>query len=741
MTVLLLDFLPAVRHGENLSLRLPIVQDNFLYWSMLRKLVSFWLLLFALIPFGAEAQDTLVFDGSGKNLNRSIASEFTIYESDSLYTYREYFERVQNKNLRGRSIESSVENLDFTTSYYFIYFAIKNNTGKSQTFYLETARPITNYVRILHETHRSKRRYVEGIAGDGIPFDKKSIHNNRSILPLFIPKDSTINYALVIGSDGEAVTLPMIFWSEEQFEKVSQKRQFRAGIFYGIFIFVIIIYGTFYILLRDRLFLLYTVYVAFAGLLQFALDGYVHQYIFTSGGYMTHHSVILIAGTTVFFALSYATKYLELRGRNLLISNIFLGQVAVTTLASLIPGVIFETCYPLINLFSLLSLIFLLVIGIRVRKRQTVSPLFLTGLFLLLSGGMFFILGNVGVIDAPEYTQYGLKAGTLAEIICLSILMAGKYKQMQDEKEATQKLLVDELEARNRLIQETNLRLEATVKERTKEIEQKRAELAEKNQDLMDSINYAERIQSALLPPHQQIQKWLTDFFIFFQPKDVLSGDFYWMEEVTTSGKNPQRLLLYATADCTGHGVPGAFVSVVCNNLLKLSKIQSDVNTPGEALDFIDREINSQLNPEFKEQEIRDGMDVALCAINFDTMELQYSGAKMPLYLLRDDEITVYKGDRQAIGNDTKDADFRFSTLTIPLKSGDKLYTFSDGIPDQFGGQDEKKFLTKRLKALILENAHLPMEDQKRAVAKAMQSWMVRTSQIDDMLLMGVQIP
>ena len=134
-------------------------------------------------------------------------------------------------------------------------------------------------------------------------------------------------------------------------------------------------------------------------------------------------------------------------------------------------------------------------------------------------------------------------------------------------------------------------------------------------------------------------------------------------------------------------------------------------------------------------------MDVALCAINFDTLQMQFAGAKMPLYLLRDGEIIVYKGDSHAIGNDTKEADFRFTSLEIQLKSGDILYTFSDGIPDQFGGPRDKKFLTKRLKELLLKNAHLPMEDQKKEVEMAVNLWMNDTAQIDDMILMGIKIP
>ncbi|MDB3907669.1 SpoIIE family protein phosphatase [Crocinitomicaceae bacterium] len=709
---------------------------------MLRNVVSLLLLLCALIPFQGLSQDTIVFDGSGKNLNRSIANQFTIYSSDKYYDFSALGDKETWNKMEKRKIERSVENLDFTTQHHYIHMILINKSGTNQLIYLETARPITNTVEFLPSRHGQLDWSEVRQSGDGIPFNKKWTKTNRTVLPFYMEVNDTLRGMLIVGSDGEAVTLPIIFWDKQTFETGLIQGQFNSGLFYGIFIFVIIIYATFFVLLKDRLFLLYTLYVAFSGLLQFALDGYVHQYIFTSGGYWTHHSVILIAGTTVFFALSYATKYLELDGRNLLISRIFLGLVAITTVSSLIPGIIFETCYPLINLFSLLSLVFLLIISVQIRRtNRRINPLFLLGLFLLLAGGMFFILGNIGVIDAPEYTQYGLKAGTLAEIICLSILMAGKYKSLQDEAKEAQAQLLIELERKNKITEEANIRLEQQVAERTKEIEQKRAELAEKNEDLLGSISYAQRIQSALLPPQQKMRSLVSDFFVFFQPKDILSGDFYWMEEVITSGKNPQRMLLHATADCTGHGVPGAFVSIVCNNLLKLSRIQKDVNSTGEALDFIDHEIQGMLNQEYHEHEIRDGMDVALCAINFETKTLYFSGAKLPLYLLRDGEIIVYKGDRQAIGNDRKEAGFQFSTQEIKLQSGDLIYTFSDGIPDQFGGIAGKKYLTKRLKEQLLDNAHLPMEEQKKNLEEAIVRWMGEEAQVDDMILMGVRIP
>lgn len=143
-----------------------------------------------------------------------------------------------------------------------------------------------------------------------------------------------------------------------------------------------------------------------------------------------------------------------------------------------------------------------------------------------MGGAIIFILGNFSVIDIPILTQNSLKVGTLIEIICLSILMAGKYKRLQDEKDAVQKQLFIELEEKNKLTEETNIRLEAEVQARTEKIDQQRAQLKEKNDDLLDSIKYAKRIQQALLPPEKQIKKWLPNSFVFYEPKDIVSGDF-----------------------------------------------------------------------------------------------------------------------------------------------------------------------------------------------------------------------
>lgn len=701
------------------------------------------LLLFFVLLCSTQlwAQDTIYIDEQENWLNHSIADHFTIYESKELIDYAEFKDQNVRQKLTKTELDQSVDNLDFTTSYFYIHGVIVNNTHKAQWIYLETARPITNTAKLSVIYYDKVFPEDNLISGDAIPFNQKVIASNKTVFPIYVlPGDHTA-FFMTLGSDGEIISLPMIFWEAHQFAKNERQQQFYHGIFYGIFLFVIVIYLTFYALIRDRLYLTYSVYVFFSGMLQFSLDGYAHQFLFPSGGYMTQHIVILVAGGTVFFAYTYATSYLELTGRTKKIARALAIIVLLTTVASLIPGKLYELCYPLINGFSFLSLLFLFIVGIRIRRtNKSVSPLFLLGIMTLIFGAAIFILGNFSVIDVPALTQNSLKIATLIEIICLSVLMAGKYKQLQDEKDAAQRRLLVELEEKNRLAKETNVRLEKEVQERTEEIEKQRALLKEQNQDLMSSIKYAERIQKALLPSERHMKEWLHESFVFFRPKDILSGDFYWMEEVVTTNDTPQKMLLFATADCTGHGVPGAIVSIVCNNLLKLSKIQRDVNTTGEALDFINHEISTLLNSKYNEEQIKDGMDVSLCALNFDTHMLYYSGAKIPLYLIRNGELTVYKGDRRSIGYSSDTSGFTYTTNAIQLQPGDMLYSFSDGIPDQFGGEEGKKFLTKRLKEMLLRVSLLPIDDQRKEIEATINAWMGTQTQIDDMLLVGVRI-
>jgi serine phosphatase RsbU (regulator of sigma subunit) len=261
------------------------------------------------------------------------------------------------------------------------------------------------------------------------------------------------------------------------------------------------------------------------------------------------------------------------------------------------------------------------------------------------------------------------------------------------------------------------------------EIEEQHKVLEEQHREITDSINYAKRIQEAILPPLKLVKGYMPDSFILYQPKDIVAGDFYWMEGVNN-------LIIFAAADCTGHGVPGAMVSVVCHNAMNRAVKEFMLVKPNEILDKT-REIVLETF-EKSDEDVNDGMDIALCSINTESKKLSYSGANNGLYLIRDGELTQVKPDKQPIGNyqDAKP----FTLHEFDLKKGDVLYTFSDGYPDQFGGPKGKKFMYKNFRNLLLDIHQKPMNEQHSLLVKAFEEWRGAHEQIDDVCVIGVRI-
>lgn len=277
----------------------------------------------------------------------------------------------------------------------------------------------------------------------------------------------------------------------------------------------------------------------------------------------------------------------------------------------------------------------------------------------------------------------------------------------------------------------TFFRFKAT-REKNIIIEKQKEEVEEKNKEITDSINYAKRIQAAILPAPNIVKKYLTDSFILYKPKDIVAGDFYWLQEDTGS-------VLFAAADCTGHGVPGAMVSVVCNNALNRAVREYNLSKPSEILDKT-RDIVCEEFVKSEEDKVSDGMDIALCSFTRidGKPQIQFAGAHNPLWILRDNDIIEIKGDRQPIGHFV--APTPFVNHEIDLQQGDYIYIFSDGFPDQFGGEDDRKFNKKNFKKLILSIQEQSMEEQKDSLNEAFETWRGDLEQIDDVCVIGVKI-
>lgn len=268
------------------------------------------------------------------------------------------------------------------------------------------------------------------------------------------------------------------------------------------------------------------------------------------------------------------------------------------------------------------------------------------------------------------------------------------------------------------------------------EIQTQHQQLEEKNREITDSITYAKRIQEAILPPLKLVKSKLENSFILYLPKDIVAGDFYWME--TAQNENGEEIVLFAAADCTGHGVPGAMVSVVCSNALNKSVHEFGLITPNEILNKT-RELVIQ-RFEKSEEDVNDGMDIALCAFNSKTKSLEYSGAHNPLWIIRKDsqEIESFRANKQPIGKYIGAT--VFDNHFVQLNEGDSIYLFSDGYIDQFGGEKGKKLKSNNFKRLLLSIQELSMDEQHQKLKSYFLEWRGAEEQLDDVCVIGLKV-
>jgi serine phosphatase RsbU (regulator of sigma subunit) len=309
-------------------------------------------------------------------------------------------------------------------------------------------------------------------------------------------------------------------------------------------------------------------------------------------------------------------------------------------------------------------------------------------------------------------------------------------KSYRDKNKANDKLIEQQAE----ILEKNSL-----LKNANDEISMAKNEIEEKSHEILDSINYAKRIQTAILPPPSYWNNQLTESFVLYIPKDIVAGDFYWMETIGNE-------VLFAAADCTGHGVPGAMVSVVCHNALNRVVREFGMHQPAEILDKVTDLVIETF--ERSDHEVKDGMDICLVGLTLDTMQLEYAGAHNPLWLIREgnkeyeglslnlelDGKSLYeiKADKQPVGKFAYRKKFTYNK--IDLQKGDVIYLSTDGFPDQFGGSKGKKLKSKAFKNLLVDLSSKDIAEQKQILENSFTEWMGDFEQLDDVCVIGVKI-
>ena len=357
------------------------------------------------------------------------------------------------------------------------------------------------------------------------------------------------------------------------------------------------------------------------------------------------------------------------------------------------------------------------------------------------------ILGALAIITATmkvREAQLKLRNEHLEQIVEERTSEIKKQKEAIELKNSELEIQREEIVTQRDAIEEKNATLEKQKSEilsQRDELEvqkniatQQRDEIAHHQKEIMDSIYYAKRIQTAIMPTEDNIEKVLQDFFILFRPRDIVSGDFYYFKHINNYA-------VIVAADCTGHGVPGAFMSMLGSAYLNeiIVNNQDKLNS-GHILDLLRESIIESLQQTGRIDEAKDGMDIAICILDLDTKQLQFSGAFNPMFLVREGEIEEYRADRMPIGIHDY-VDVGFTTYDIEMQKDDIVYIFSDGYASQFGGKTGKKFMSSRLKKLLLEISENPLPKQKDILNEKIEAWMgTEYKQVDDILVIGFKI-
>jgi len=522
------------------------------------------------------------------------------------------------------------------------------------------------------------------------------------------------------------------------YRKGEQNRYLFQGVFFGL-ILMMFLYNLFlFFTIRDNSYLYYLLFVGIIGLFFLNINGFLEQ-IFPN-----MPRLIFALGASQYFAFIFYFRllriFLEQTSQFAKLDKWIKGAIYFSTIGSVLITVIllidFDIFIFLSSFFTFsISILLIIFSVIIVFKPNKLSRYFVLGTLFMITGVVLMV---IQIITGSANYLYSFEIGIAAEIIIFSFGLSYRFKLNELQRLKAQEELIIQLKENERIKDEANHLLEQKVIERTTDLNNAKKKIELNHKRITDSINYASRIQNAMLPSTEILNSELLDYFILHKPKDTVSGDFYWFRKV-------DNFLFLAVADCTGHGVPGAFMSML--GIAQLNEIITNkpVSSPELILDELRSRIKKSLHQNGQTGQAHDGMDIAFCVIDFKERKIHFSGAYNPLYIIRMNEsktmfeLAELKGDKMPIGvhpNDKKS----FTKKIIDISQDDTIYIFSDGYVSQFGGERKETFKTKRFQDVLLNIQLESMDLQKQILDKTILSWQGENEQVDDILIIGLKL-
>jgi two-component system, sensor histidine kinase LadS len=709
----------------------------------LRQFKVYWIFLFGLFASGHDLYSQEItgwpeltqVDPLKQTFISGRRLLFTVDEAKSLHI--DSFPTLESVVARLRPHYRATPNFGFTANDVWIAFVLENDEEYTIPGFLQFDNPILDQIDVYKWSNSRSQFELIGQTGDQRVTPISAYHSKNLVVEALLPPSRPTYFLVRLNNGGEQFHFALSFHTSESIQKQDFFNQFFFGIYFGILIFVVIFNVFLYFSLREKLSLYYIFYLLSLGMLQLSLNGFGKQFLWTDSAFIANHMNPVMATTGILFLLLFVREFLELpklmpriNGFMTLLAWIIGGNIVL----SLVPNdFLYKLSVVLINGLTLVLTIVIIPIALLALRLQFKPARYfvLAFLFLVVAVGAF-VLKNFGILESNAFSNYGLQYGSAIEVVLLSIAIIDRFKSFRDQS-------IKRLNELNVYRQKVNEELEEKVEQRTAEVlEQKqqitrqKQELEVRNQEVMSSIQYAKRIQEAILPAQDKCTTLLPHHALLYLPRDVVAGDFYWVE---AHPEHPH-VVCFAVADCTGHGVPGAMVSVLCSNAM--NQVLRDYSTinPGEFLDRVDANVQAAFSS--SGTQIRDGMDISLCMWDTKERQLYWAGANNALWLIRNGELTEWKPDKQHIGwGDEKKP---FATHQIGLLERDRIVLFTDGLADQFGGPAGKKLKSKAVKELLATTAHLTLNEQISALQTTFAYWKGSEEQVDDVCVMGVEV-
>ncbi|EAY30328.1 7TM diverse intracellular signaling domain-containing protein [Microscilla marina] len=678
--------------------------------------------LYLLLAYDAKAQKVFYIEGDSNQYKQLNSCLYVLSKNAASFS----FTQVQNlPDTQFQLFASARENIKKVST---VWGKIKIQSKQSHDFngILILGKRYINIAEVYQQNDQGE--VVLKKTGGHVRGSEKDLNINRTIpkVRLYLkPGQTKTIYIRFQNVNQKNLSIGLEAQTKEHWDSFIQRRNLVQGIFQGA-VGLILLYNLFlYVLSGNKIYVYYSGYLFCTGAYFFNYAGFSTEYLFPEYPHLFYDVYLFSTVFLQVFYIQFIRVFLNTQKNIPFWDKVMCWWMVGRIIEFLVLEAVLHTSdnFAFIHNFhrqyALVESAFFLVLVMVWATTKTKMVIYIIAGFFCLYIGM-----SISIFKGSYNGNLYFQAGTLLEILCFSLGLGYRIRLNDKEKRRAQEEVI--------VVQENaNKQLESKVQERTEQLKQLNNTLNKKNGDLHASMRYAHKLQKGVLPYSERISQLFSQHFIVYRPRDIVSGDFYWVEEV--EGKK-----IVVIADCTGHGIPGAMMSMLGSTALSDIILNKKILNADIILNNLSNVVEAILRAD--KNEIRDGMDIGVCVINYEEKQMEFAGAHHPLYYFQDGQLNIVKGTKLSIGGYQENKTFEENVIDISKET--IFYMCSDGYQDQFGGPNDKKFMTRQLKSLLTEIHQMPLPQQKNILEDTLNRWITdgNTKQTDDILVWGAKI-